>query len=58
MQDYDQEVVPLPPLDGVASPRPALVPSGEYELEETLGSNEGDREDQDLRAQRRISPAA
>jgi hypothetical protein len=46
MQGYDQEVVVLPPLDGTASPCPALVPSGKNELEEPLASDEGDREDE------------
>ena len=46
MQGYDREVVLLPPLDGAASPRPAFVPTGEYELEEPLASDEGDREDE------------
>jgi hypothetical protein len=58
MQGYDQEVVPLPPLDGAASPRPALVPSAEKQLEEPLYGDKSDREDQDRRAQRRISLAA
>ncbi len=58
MQGYDQEVVSLPPLDRATSPRPALVLTGKNELEESLDGHEGDRKDQDRRAQRRISQAA
>jgi hypothetical protein len=46
MQGYDREVVPLPPLDGTASPSSALVPSGENELEEPLASDESNRENE------------
>jgi hypothetical protein len=46
MQGYYREVVPLPPLDGTASPSPALVPSGENKLEQPLASDEGDHEDE------------
>lgn len=46
MQGYDQEVMPLPPLDGATSSGPALVPSGKYELEEPLDGDEGNREDE------------
>lgn len=45
MQGYDKEVVALPPLDGAASSSPALVPTGENELEEPLNGDEGDRQD-------------
>jgi hypothetical protein len=46
MQGYYREVVPLPPLDGTASPSSALVPSGENELEQPLASDEDDNEDE------------
>jgi hypothetical protein len=38
--------VPLPPLDGTASPSSALVPFGENEFEEPLASDEDDHEDE------------
>ncbi len=44
MQGHDKEVVPLPPLDGSAGPHPALVPSGENELQEPLDGHERNRE--------------
>jgi hypothetical protein len=44
MQGYYREVVPLPPLDGTASPSSALVPSGENELEQPLPATRDDHE--------------
>src|SRR5215210_8942666 len=58
MQDYDQGIVLLPPLDGTPCPRPAFVAASQNEFEESLDSDEGDREDEDRHRAQRVRPAA
>ncbi len=45
----------LSPFDGATGARPALVPPGEDQLEEPLGGDEGDREDEDQHRKRTCS---
>ena len=58
MQGNYERVVPPSSLDGATSARSELVSTSEYELEEALGGNECDADDeQSGGAQRALRPA-
>ena len=58
MQGSDERVVPPSSLNGATSARSELVSTSEYELQEALGRNESDADDeQSGDVQRALRPA-